>query len=239
VILVDPAVGSKDLVEPLRALGLPVEPARIDADLAFEGRGIKGAPLCIGVEYKKLGELVQSLRSERLQGHQLLKMQSGFDFRWLLIEGEVLTLTSGHLARRTGRTDRMRMGGSMTLLELYKRLLTLQICGGLQPVFVETRAQSLAFIHALYRTWTDHDLDQHKSHIAIYEPHPLVPISQFRRTVATLPGIGLELSGRVEAKFACLEEAFTAPVSSWTQVEGVGTKKAEAVRRVIREGCHG
>jgi ERCC4-type nuclease len=237
LILVDSAVGSKDLVEPLRALGLPVEPASIDADIAFEGRGIKGATVCIGVEYKKLGELVGSLRSERLQGHQLLKMQNGFDFRWLLIQGEILTLDNGMLARRTSPTLRAPLGGSMTLMELYKRLITLQICGGLIPVFTETRAQSLAFIHALYRTWTDTDLDKHKSHIAIYEPAPLVPISQFRRTVATLPGIGLELSGRVEAQFSCLEEAFTAPVSTWTQVDGVGTKKAEAVRRAIREGC--
>lgn len=236
-MLVDSRVGSLELVDPLIAMGLPAESALIDGDIAFEGRGAKGVPVCIGLEYKKLGELVQSLRSERLQGHQLLKMQKAFDFRWLLVEGEVLTNADGYLARWArvkGKRVLVPLGGRMTLTELYKRILVLQICGGLTPFFTANREESLRFIEAIYRMWTDTDMDQHKSHIAIYEPAPLIPISQFRRTVATLPGIGIEMSGRIEKHFKSLKAALNAPVAEWTQIEGIGTKTAEGVQKALR-----
>lgn len=231
MLLVDPAVGSNDLVEPLRALGLDVQASPIDADIAFEGRGIGGTPVTIGVEYKKLHELVQALRTERLQGHQLIKMQA-FDFRWLLIEGEVL-LEGGYLARRVGRNRLKRLEGSMTYHELTRRLLTMQIAAGLQWVIVDDREQTLKFIETLYRTWTDVDQDAHKSHIAIYEPAPLIPVSQFRRTVATLPGVGLTLSQRVEDYFPHLREAFSAAPAVWAQIDGIGTKTATKIVEAI------
>lgn len=228
MLLVDSAVGSNKLVRPLQNLGLDAQLTSIDADIAFEGRGIGGAPVTIGIEYKKLGELVQSLHTQRLQGHQLYKMNVGFDFRWLLIEGEVLLTREGYLARRQ-RKRVVKLEGSMTLTDLYKRLLTLQICGGLTPVFVDTVDGSLRFIEALYRFWTDKNQDEHKSHIAIYEPAPLVPVSQFRRTVATLPGIGLELSARVERHFGSIRTAVDSGLAEWCRVEGIGTRTATRV----------
>jgi ERCC4-type nuclease len=228
LILVDPAVGSNELVIPLRALGLEVSPTPIDADIAFEGRGIGGVPVTIGIEYKKLGELVGSLRSERLQGHQLYKMNRGFDYRWLLIEGEVLVTKEGYL----GRWQRKRivvMEGRMTLTELYKRLLTLQVCGGWTPVFVESQYHTLRFLEAIYRFWTDVNQDEHKSHIAIYEPPTLVPPSQFRRTVFTLPGVGLDLAGKAERHFGSLREAFNAEEAAWCGIDGIGSKTARKI----------
>jgi ERCC4-type nuclease len=233
MMLIDPAVGSKDLVEPLKAMGLPAVAVPTSGDIAFEGRGIGGKPVTIGIEYKKLGEFIGSLMTERLQGHQLVKMQSGFDFRWVLIEGEVLTTPTGYLARRAGKHKRVPYPGHMTVTGLWKRLLTLQVCGGLTPIMVETRDQSLHVIEALYRFWTDKNQDEHKSHIAIYEPAHLLPISQFRRTVATLPGIGVGLSLRVADRFVSLREAFNAPVAAWTQVDGIGTKTAERIVKAI------
>lgn len=228
MILVDPAVGSVNLVEPLRALKLDAQLASIDADIAFEGRGIGGSPVTIGIEYKKLGELVQSLQSQRLQGHQLYKMNAGFDFRWLLIEGEVLTTHDGYLARWQ-RKKLVKMEGSMTLTELYKRLLTLQVCGGLTPVFVDTLTNSLRFIEATYRFWTDKDQDEHKSHIAIYEPTTLVPPNQFERTVFTLPGIGLDKVRKALARFGSIRAAVNAENTAWAALGGIGTKTASRI----------
>lgn len=233
LLLVDPRLGSKDLIEPLRMMGLDVDPVQIDADIAFEGRGIGGTPVTIGVEFKKLGELVQALQTERLQGHQLLQMQAAFEFKWLLVEGEIITDAQGFLSRRIGKRKFVRLPGGMTLDSLWKRLLTLQICGGLTPVLVETRVHTLHFVETLYHFWTDKNQDEHKSHIAIYEPPTLVPPSQFRRTIFTLPGIGQDLARKAESRFGSLREAFNASEVGWADIEGVGMRTAHKVVEAI------
>ena len=68
-----------------------------------------------------------------------------------------------------------------------------------------TRRDTLRVIEAIYRYWTDKDLDQHKSHMAIYAPDfdkgLLVPTSNFRKIVAyVLPGCGLQVSKAVEER---------------------------------------
>ena len=107
VIFVDYRAGSHELVAPLKALGLPVEETTLDAgDVAFSGRGEKGKEVLVGIEYKRLSDLISSLRTERLQGHQLVAMsEAGFDYSWLLIEGELLYDSRGRLQRRTSRRD--------------------------------------------------------------------------------------------------------------------------------------
>jgi ERCC4-type nuclease len=232
MILVDPAIGSKELVDPLRALGLEIQPSPIDADIAFEGRGIGGKSVTIGVEYKKLGELVGSIRTERFQGHQVPKMRA-FDFRWLVVEGEILVDTKGYLARRSGKRTLKPLEGRMTLNELYRRLVVLQINQGLQWVMVESRDFTLRFLQTLYRTWTDVDQNEHRSHIGIYEPPALVPLSQFRRTVCTLPGIGHDLAGKAERHFGSLREAFQAEEAAWCGIDGIGSKTARKIVNAV------
>ncbi len=67
-LLVDGAVGSVEFIAPLVHMGLPAVKAHLEfGDFRFVGRGEGGVPLHIGVEYKKLGELVGSLRTGRFQ----------------------------------------------------------------------------------------------------------------------------------------------------------------------------
>lgn len=236
MIWLDSAVGSKQLAGPLQQMGLPVEVTQVPGDIAFLGRGEGGAPVSIGIEYKKLGELVTALRTQRLQGHQAVKMQYAYDYNYLVYVGELLYDRQGYLMRRAGRRTFKRLPGSMTVSELFKRLFVLQLEVGLTPINVHSQPDSLKIIEALYHTWTDQNQDQHKSHIAIYQPAPLIPISQFRQTVATLPGIGVALSRRVEQHFeGKLLRAFDAPVSEWAKIEGIGVPTAERIINAIRK----
>jgi len=68
---IDKRDGSDYLCEPLKQLGLRRISTSPFADLAFTGRGNDDAPIEVGIEFKKLDDLVTSLRSGRLQGHQL------------------------------------------------------------------------------------------------------------------------------------------------------------------------
>jgi ERCC4-type nuclease len=237
-LLVDDRAGSHELVKPLRKLGLPVEETRLEsADVMFEGRGEKGASVLIGIEYKKLGELVQALRTERLQGHQLLKMQAAYDFNYLLIEGEVRYGPSGLLTQkaRYGRREDRAIPGKMGVGELLKRLHVLHLRGGLTPLFARALSDTLQQITALYRVWTDCALDEHKSHIAIYRPPALVPVSEFRVFMQSLNGVGFVASKAAEAHFGGnIQKAVNATAQEWQQVEGIGIKLSHRIVRTFR-----
>ncbi len=214
---------------------LPLRTATIRVTHKPGGEG--GQPVTIGIEYKHLTELVQALRTGRLQGYQMPGMREQFDYSYLLIEGELLYDHHGKLLRRKGRTV-VPLEGQMTVSELLKRINVLHLCGGLNPLFALTRRDTIQAIAALYHTWTDCDLDQHKSHIAIYNAPPLVPISKCRAAIQAWPGVGLHLSKAVEETFGTLARATSASVDEWANLKTIdehgkarrlGTKTAERI----------
>ena len=228
MILLDSRAGSHELKVLLEKLGLPVEETTLEyGDLLFEGRGVANKPLTVAIEYKKLSDLVGSMRTGRLQGHQALGMQS-YDVRWLLIEGELFYDKRGKLLRRMGSRRFLPLHGGMTISELFKRLFVLQLQLGLQWYLAPHRRDALKFIEALYRTWTDKSLDEHRSHIAVYDPPTLIPLSDERKLYMRLPHIGVKTSRLIEKRFACPLDAFIATIREWTDV-GIGLKTAERI----------
>ena len=224
MLFVDYREGSKDLIKPLQAIGLPVEEVTLDfGDIAFTGRGNDGKPVEIGVEFKTLSELCSALRTERLTGHQLPGMRETFDYSWLLIEGELLFNAKGQLLRKSKFRSRKPklMEGSLGISEFNKRLLGLHISGGLTPWMTRTRTETLQWLAALYRTWTDKDLDQHDSHIGLYVAPTLVPISDTRQALCMYPGVGMAVSKAAIEKFKSIKRASTASVHEWAELSTV------------------
>lgn len=219
MLLVDPRAGSAELAAPLRRMGLEVDDSQeIPADIAFTGKGDGGRPVTIGVEFKKLGENVASLRSGRLCGHQLPTMREHFDYCWLLVEGELLYDKQGRLQRRAGKRTLKPLPGSMGVSEYLKRLLVLHLRGGLNPWHSNNRQDTLKFIEVLYRTWTDVALDDHKSHLAIYQAPTLIPVSKTREAFNAWDHIGYTISKAVEDKFGCVRKAANASVEEWAAI---------------------
>jgi ERCC4-type nuclease len=245
MILVDDRDGSKDLAAPLRRQGLPVELVRLDfGDIAFEGRGVGGAPVQIGIEFKQLRELVQALRTQRLQGHQVPGMRPLFDHSYLMIEGELIYDSSGTLLRRSALSRLVPLEGQMTVNELLKRVNVLHICGGMNPYWTTSRADSIQTLIALYQTWTDTDMDQHKSHLGIYTATSILPISDQRKTLSTFPHIGRLTSKAVLDYFGSLEKAVAASAPQWAEVctadprgrkRRIGLKHAEDIVAFIQK----
>ena len=226
MILLDYRQGSAELEDPLRALGLDIRLTKTPnelpyGDIAFEGRGEHEQPVQIGIEFKKLEELVGSLRSQRLQGHQAPGMQDSFDFRYLMIEGELLYDRRGVLQKRVGKRDFKPIAGGMGVGEFLKRVFVLHLKWGLNPLWTRTRRDSLKFIEMLYRVWTDQSLDEHKSHLGIYQPPAIVPINEFRQAVSgpLFPGISLKKSLAVERAFSgSLRRAACADIKTWAAI---------------------
>ena len=223
-IYIDTRAGSKDLIEPLTQAGLPVEATTLEfGDLAFMGRGEGGAEVFIGIEHKKFGDFVQSLTNERLTGHQLPGLVTAFDRAWLIIEGEWKHDAQGRVVVRNGRGTTRAVRGCPPAIELEKRLACLETRGGVRVRHTNSRRDSLRVLIALYRFWTDRDLDEHKSHLAIHAPDMdatlLTEVSDFRRVVAQMPGIGYKTSKAVEAHFDCsFRRLMLAGVDEWAEI---------------------
>ena len=215
-IFVDYRRGSAELVTPLTRLGLPAEKTTLEfGDLAWQGRGNQGAEVDIGVEFKKLPELAQSLRSGRLAGHQLLGLRQAYTHCWLVIEGlwKQDAVGTVMVKSRYGRWKPMQP--RMTATELEKQLLTLQLRGGISVRWVSRRSDTLRFLTALYRWWTDVNLDQHTSHLAIYHPAPLMPISKFRKIISSIDDVGFKVSLAAEHQFKTVRRAINASPAEW------------------------
>lgn len=257
MIFVDPREGSKALVAPLRNAGLTIDDTveLPGGDLYFDGRGEKGAYVSIGIEHKTVGDLVNSLRTQRLQGHQLPEMKGVdedgigplYDFAYLLIEGDLLYDARGMLQRFTSRRTTKPMG--MTISELYKRLNVLHLRGGLNYVFTRNQRDSIRWIEATYHTWTDVALDEHKSHIAIYTPPTLTKPTQFEKTIKSLPDVGGQVVKAAKRAFVnhegkpSIRRAINGSVAEWAGLVTVdnkgksrkfGTSKATKIQEAIQ-----
>lgn len=248
MLLVDRRVGSNDLVAPLRKAGFPAELDDLEfADVAFAGKGTKGSDVILGIELKKLNDLVGSLRSGRLAGHQLPGLRAQYDHAWLVVEGLWKVDERGRVVTFKGQSRGWsELPGKMSAGELEKQVLTLELCGGLHVRYTNSRADTVRFIGTLYRWWTDQSLDHHTSHLAVHTQPTLIPISEHRAAFTRLPGIGIRSSRAVADHFHnSLRLATRAPVSEWANIRvvdestGKSRRLGESVAQRIVNFCEG
>lgn len=246
-LLVDDRVGSADLADPLRRLGLPVEVCRLDAgDVAFQGRGPDDVPLSVGVELKKLttSDFADSSRSGRLnvQRNKMLGKEGLYDYGWLVVEGRYRVTSQGLIEvwkgrRKFGREEWEQLRG-LNASQLQKRVLTQELCGGFHVHFTDDHRSTVLFVADLYRWWTDTAADRHSSHLAAHTQFGFLPLSAFRQAVVggKWPGVGLKTSLAAETQFRTIIRAVTASVDEWAGVTTIdqdgrarrfGTKAAE------------
>lgn len=231
MIFVDQASGSVDLIPLLERAGLPVVPGHLEwCDVEFAGRGIKGTPVMIGIEVKRLSELTGDY--DRLAGHQIPKMNLHYDFRFLVFEGEWKQDRSGLLTRRSRRGERVSRHGLADATALQKKLLTLEMCAGVHVHHVPADSRKgswspemVRYLTALYRWWTDEDFDKHKSHIVNYQPHGVIPLTKVQQAIAAWPHLSTKRAKAVSSRFVnpdgrpSVRVASNAPAEEWAQIE--------------------
>lgn len=230
----------------LERVGVPVDLTRLDScDVAFVGRGIEDEPITIGIELKRLkttdgtrADLLSSLRTGRLAGHQLGGMQA-YDRAWLVTEGLWRGNDSGELEIFThGQWAPVRSGKSHVMVsDVEQQLLSIIIRGGLWYWHCPTQRDTVRFIASLYKWWTAKSLDEHRSHQAIYLPPPdravFIEPSTFLKMASCLPGIGYDKALAIEAQFGCFERLFTASIKELKQVDGIGTLLATRIYNTL------
>ena len=244
MIFVSPETGSKDLGPLLRKRGLEVHDTTplLYADVEFVGRGVGSTPVQIGVEVKRLTELTTDW--DRFAGEQIPKMLACYDHRWVVYEGEWIRDARGRLCKKLFSIS-APLHGDNNASSLRKKLITLEMNGGFHRQNTRNRVDTVDFLVDLYRWWTDEDEDKHKSHIVVYEPKGITPMSIYQRAFAAWPHLSRVRCKAVARRFHnSIKEACMATVEDWTELEvpsddgktsrRLGTSVAEDIVKFLR-----
>lgn len=241
MLLIDPRAGSGDLEPLLQKLGVLCAHATLTyGDVCFAGQGPAGRPVLVGVEVKTLPDLINSLSSGRLVGHQLPGLVDTYEQPWLLVEGTwIADPATGHIMIRdwSGRFSTYHAGTKAYRYdELDAYLLSLQIRGGVMLARTPKRLETARWLSSLHRWWTTKPFEEHRAHLALYNPSArhrdtalLAKPSLVRRVASELPGVGWVRSGEVEKAFPSVKAMVAATPQDWQQIDGIGKGLAKRI----------
>jgi ERCC4-type nuclease len=239
MIKIDNRIGSAELRKFLA--GVPTELCRLDfGDFAFQGNGPGEMPYLIGIERKRISDLVQSMDSGRLSGHQLVGLTNSYNVIYLLVEGIWKPREDGVIMLPSkGGWRAMEYGKRRyTYHEVTNFLNSLTVLCGLNIFQTQGAFMSGLWLKHLYAWWRKPYSD-HKSHLQFHQSierqYAQLFVPPFIQRVAKeLKGIGWDKSKALALKFKSVEELLNADVKTLMEIEGIGKKLAKQVYNQLR-----
>lgn len=231
MILLDPREGSVDLFAHLEALGLNVKLQTLEsADVAFTGNGPQGEGCAwIGVERKRVRDMLGSIRSGRFSGHQLPNLVHQYDFPFLLIEGSWRPSEDDEGLLEEGWPSRpVVIGKSRFLYREFSRFqFTIQVAAQVPVLRSSSRHETAHLIRDLWVWFNQKSWSEHRAHMAFNLTSDIGHIEKpglVRRVAKELPGIGWEKSHLVEDEFGTVLEMAQSWVADderrWASIHG-------------------
>lgn len=211
------------------------EPRTLHAgDFCFTGNGPDGDPILIGVERKRMRDMVNSIRGGRLSGEQIPKLMS-YDRAYIILESQWKTdWTTGQLMERWGRQWQPVMSGTkqiMTGLELESFLNDIRDHTPIQVICTEDEYQTVEAVLSLVHSWSK-PWDKRHHHVDIHRPEKFASFekaSTIRRVLYCLDGVGWEKSQAAEQVFKSVEDLVLAGPKDLQKIPGFGPKISKSV----------
>lgn len=198
------------------------------ADYSFLGYGPPDdQSILIGVERKKIRDLVNSMRDRRLSGFQAPNMAETYDRCYLIVEGIWGVDRTGALEELSGREWRPVAGSKRQPVlwrEVDSFLSSLEEFFGLRVFYSRNKFQTVAWLVSRYKYWQK-PYSKHRTHKQVYAPAPSGSSSGKK-----LRFVSLEKQIRGE-----LGEAGVLAWKWAAQIDGIDSK-AEAVAREFKNG---
>lgn len=239
MIKIDNRIGSAELRKYIT--GVPTELCRLDfGDFAFQGNGPNEMPYLIGIERKRISDLVQSIDSGRLSGHQLVGLTNSYNMIYLLVEGIWKPREDGViLLPSKGSWRAMEYGKRRyTYHEVTNFLNSLTVLCGLNVFQTQSASMSGLWLKHLY-AWWQKPYSDHKSHLQFHQSIERQYAQLFeppfiQRVAKEFKGIGWEKSKSLIAQFNTLEAMYLASPEDFAKVPGIGKKLSKQIYDQLR-----
>lgn len=237
------------MLDTIRSRGddVPVEQSRLEfGDCMFEGNGEHGRCL-VGVERKKLQDLINSMRDRRLSGHQLRGMRLTYEYVFLVAEGVWRRGISGEIEELWGREWRTfySAGGRTPIMyrQLASYLTTLELRGGVIVRRTERPTDTAGLYVDLWHWFNDKLWHEHTSHDQRYCPEPQRrgskaviqrAVTRCEAMAAQIPGIDSKAQA-VASFFGSTKAMANATLEDWIKIPGIGKKTAQSAMSALTE----
>jgi len=253
VIQLDPRIGSKELYRYFKPFGITVDTSTqlLAGDLAWDGKGPDGEMVRVGVERKRIDDLLQSLHTKgssgvgRLVGSQLPDMAMIYDYGYVVVEGIWKAGSNGQLMVLGG--DKRWYDRGVTTRQVHNFLSGLTLRAGFIVWQTSSPEQTVEWVVDQYRMW-EKPWNEHKSHTGVYlgkgakeEGGELAParggrglritletktVGLVQRVAMQLIGVGQELGERIGEAYGSVEDLVSTDADRLAGVKGVGIEKA-------------
>lgn len=222
-----------ELVDLIRRFGVKAEKESLPyGDFAFEGFDTKG-PIAVGVERKRLHDMLTCIDDNRLVTHQRLGMVQLYTERWLVIEGIWRPHDPKDLlmeGNNQGGWWECKPGGRAVLYSKLRRYLFSVARSGSFVDILYTRdmthtAQDLVHLYHYYqkRDHTSHVTKQ-RMNIPSFDRKP----SLVRRWAEEIEGCGPKTAELAANHFKTPQALANSEALEWLGIPGVGQKTAHS-----------
>ncbi len=245
MITLDDRTGSAELA-PLFPPTIPVQVSRLDfADAMFLGNGPDESIVTIGIERKAVRDLLNSMVTGRLSGHQLPGLFQQYDYVYILVEGCWRYGKEGILESMVGNYWVPSTMGERRFMakEMVAFLNTLAIKVGVQVVYSDNPQETVSLIGTLYHWWNSKSFSQHDSHLSPNKAHKgdqgqaqFTKPSLVRRVAAEIKGIGWGKSKEVAEYFPSVRRMAMASEQEWRSIQGIGKGIAQSAVAEMKKG---
>lgn len=227
---------AEEYISGLRRLGVPATLGRLEfGDVAFEGWGLDGGKVAVGMELKSITGLLTDMTTGRFAGHQVPGLQRTYRYRYLVLEGAHRPAPDGLLEVGRG-AQWVPSSPRLMFMDLYKYINDITVQGGIHVLRAFGKTETIHMIAAQYQSWTK-PWDKHKALRTFNEASSVVTLytpTLARLWAKDLPGIGWEKSEDVERRFKTGLKMALAPVEAWEDVPGIGKIIASRAWKAIR-----
>ncbi len=253
MIKVDYRTGSKELAPLFADFDIRAETTTLEfGDFSFEGNGPTGK-CSVVLERKTIGDLIQSMQSRRLSGHQLPGMADAYDYCYLLVEGIWGPNQEGGIQIGQGAFGPTSYGGrwvgsygqKLQYRAVDNYLATLELQAGVIYRRTLCAMETVFVIVDLYHWWNDKLWGEHSSHLGVYAPAVAktgrTRLHLVTREIPLAEKWAMQLTGvdrraqAIATHFGSARALANATEAQWRECEGIGPGIARQAVREINE----
>lgn len=244
MLFIDDRAGSNELIQYLS--GDDTHVCRLDSgDVCCPGNGPDG-DILVGVEVKKVPDLLSSESTGRLAATQLPRLFSDYNEIWLLVIGSYRAGASGELqVLRNNRWASHNVGARPVPYSYLEGFLIEMQTMGVHFQMVESNRAAAWFIRILEHWWSK-PWDAHKAMKKFDKSGRPVMVanqndpdwrlkSQVAEMAATFPGIGWDRAWKLADRYQLPEDLLIATQAELADVDGIG----KVLARQLWEAIHG